>query len=58
MSTTKDQHPVQQLATDRPDPSLGERVRTWRPHRYQQDPDAFGGENGIEGVGELGVPVA
>src|ERR671930_214897 len=58
MSTTLDQHPVQQLTTHRPDPSLGECVRTWRPHRHQQDPDAFGGEDGIEGVGELRVPVA
>jgi hypothetical protein len=47
MSTTKDQHPVQQLTTDRPDPSLGERVRTWRPHRRPQGSDA------LRGVAEL-----
>src|SRR4029450_232229 len=47
MSTTKDQHPVQQLTTDRPDPSLGERVRTWAPHRRPQSSDA------LRGVAEL-----
>src|SRR4029453_18709944 len=47
MSTTKDQHPVQQLTTDRPDPSLGERVRTWCPHRRPQGSDALRGVAGL-----------
>lgn|GEM_PF-1689309 len=33
MAPTKQQHPVQQLTTDRADPPLGDRVRSWCPHR-------------------------
>src|SRR6266571_7493556 len=54
----QDQHPVQQLTTDRADPPLRERVRPRRPHRCAQDPDASGAEDRVEAVGELCVPVA
>ena len=49
---------VQQLTTDRADPPLGEGVRSRCPHWRPQDPDALGGEDRIEGVGDPGVPVA
>jgi len=40
MSSTEEQHPVQQRTTDRGAPPLGEGVR-WRcPHWRPQDPDA------------------
>jgi hypothetical protein len=58
MPSTHDEHPIQQLATDRADPSLGHRVRAWRPHRRPQDSDALGGQDGIEGGGEVGVAIA
>jgi hypothetical protein len=41
MSSTNDQHPVQQLTTDRADPSLGVGVRPWRPHRHAQRLDPW-----------------
>src|SRR6266540_1682815 len=58
MPSTHDEHPIKQLSTDRTDPSLGHRVRAWRPHRRRQGSDALGGEDGIEGGGEVGVAVA
>jgi hypothetical protein len=58
MPPTKQQHPVQQLTTDYADPPLGDRVRSWCPHPRPQDPDALGGEDRIERVGEPGVPIA
>ena len=58
MTPTPDQHPLQTLLPDRPHPALRERVRTWCPHRGLQGLDALPGEDGIEGVGELRVPVA
>lgn len=51
------QHPVQQLTTYRPDPPFGYRVAGWCLHGRWQDLDAVGGEDRIEGVGELRVPV-
>jgi len=33
-------------------------VRPWRPHRRPQDSDALGGEDGIEGGGELRILIA
>jgi hypothetical protein len=58
MPSTHDQHPVQQLTTHSADPPLRERVRPWCPHGCAEDPDALGVEDGIEGVGELRVPIA
>jgi hypothetical protein len=57
MWSTDDQHAVQQLMTDCADPSLSHRVRARRPRGRPQSPDALGSEDGIEGVGELRVPV-
>ncbi len=58
MSSAHGQHPIQQLTLYRPDPPFGYRVRAWRLHGRWQDSDAVGGEDRIEGVGELRVPVA
>src|SRR6266496_5956581 len=58
MPSTHDQHPVQQLTTHSAYPPLGVGVRPWCPHGCAEDPDALGGEDGIEGVGELRVPIA
>jgi hypothetical protein len=58
MPSSQDQHPVEQFTTYRADPAFGERVRSRRTHGRPQDPDALGGEDRIEGVGELRVPVA
>ncbi len=55
MSSAHGQHPVKQLPTDRTDPPFSDRV--WRLHGREQDPDALRGEDRIEGVGELRVPV-
>src|SRR5215218_6986000 len=57
MSSTHDQHPVQQLTTDRADPSLGDGVYTWRPHRRPQHLDPPGGQGRVERGGELPIPV-
>jgi hypothetical protein len=57
VATVDDQHPVEYLAADSADPSLGDRVGPRRPHRCAQDPDAFAGEHGIEDAGELAVAV-
>jgi hypothetical protein len=44
----EDQHPVEQLATDGADPSLGDRVRPKRPYRGARDAEGFAGEHGIK----------
>ncbi len=58
MTSTHDQHPVQQLTTHRAHPPLRVGVRPRRRHGRPQDPHAFRGENGIEGIGELRIPIA
>jgi hypothetical protein len=57
MVPVEDQYPIQQLAAEGADPAFGDRVRSGRPHRCTQDADAFAGEHGIEGAGELGIPI-
>ena len=52
------QHPVQALSAATGDPPFGDRVRPRCLHRCFDDPHADGGEYGVEGRGELGVPVA
>jgi hypothetical protein len=52
------QHPVQALAAGTGDPPFGDSVRPRRLDRCFDDPHADGGEYGVEGRGELGVPVA
>jgi hypothetical protein len=56
-AVTHDQRPVQQLTTHRANPPLRVGVRPRRPYRRRQGSDALRGEDGIEGVGELRVPV-
>jgi Integrase core domain len=56
--TSDDEHPVQALAADRTHPPLRVGIRPWRPHRRAQHVDALGCEDGVEGAGELGVPIA
>jgi hypothetical protein len=58
MAAVDDEHPVQQLAAHRADPSFGDRVRPRRSHRCAQNADALAGEHGVEGVGEFAVAVA
>ena len=58
VSFVVDQHPVGALGADAADEPFRVAVRPGRPGRDLDHVDAFGGEDGIEGVGELGVPVA
>jgi len=58
MPLTDDQHPIQQLTTDRADPSRRDRDRAWRPHERWQAPDAFRSEDHLERRGQLRIPVA
>jgi hypothetical protein len=58
MSLVIEQQPVGALLANTADESLGIAVRPRSPGRDLDDVDAFGGEEGVEGVGELGVPVA
>jgi hypothetical protein len=53
----EDQYPVERLAAEGADPSLGDRVRPGRLHRCAEDADALAGEHGIKDAGELGVAV-
>jgi hypothetical protein len=53
-----DQGVVEAFATQRADPALRDDVRPWRPHGGADDADVGGGEDRVEGGGELGVPVA
>jgi hypothetical protein len=56
-AVTHDQRPVQQLTTHRANPPLRVGVGPRRPYRRRQGSDALRGEDGIEGVSELRVPV-
>ena len=53
-----DQHPVGALGPDAADEPFGVAVRPGRPRWGLDDLDAFGGEHGVEGAGELRVSVA
>lgn len=57
VAPSEDEHPVQALASDGAQKSLGDGVRPRRPDRGLDDPDALSGEDGGEGSGELGVSV-
>jgi hypothetical protein len=48
-----DQQPVEKLPAQGADDPLADRVRSGRLRRAGQDPDALGGEHGVEGTGEL-----
>ena len=58
MAPVDDQEAVEEFAADRPDEALGDRVGSRCPHRCLDDLDVDGGEDGVEGGGELGVAVA
>jgi hypothetical protein len=57
VAAVDDQYSVEQFTADGADPSLGDRVRSGRPHWGAQDADAFAGEHGIEDAGERAIAV-
>jgi hypothetical protein len=58
MSAVHDQYPVENLSAYRADPSLSDPVRPRCAYRCAKDADDLAGEHGIEGAGELGVPIS
>ena len=58
LPTSEDQHPIQQLTSNGPHPSLRIGVRPWRPYRRDEHLDGLGREDSIERGGELGVAIA
>jgi hypothetical protein len=58
VSLVDDQGAVEEFAADRADEALGDRVRPWCPYRCLDDLDVDGGEDGVEGGGELAVSVS
>jgi hypothetical protein len=58
VSSTEDERPVQAFPPDGPHPALGEGVRPRGLERGKDRGDALGGEDRVEALGELGVPVA
>jgi hypothetical protein len=58
VAAVEDQEPVEAFSAGGADEALGDRVRAWRPDRRLDDSDVDGGEDGVEGRGELGVPVS
>ena len=57
VSLVDDQDAVEEFAADGADEAFGDGVGPRRPHRCLDDPDVDGGEDGVEGGGELGVAV-
>src|SRR5512132_713212 len=57
LSLADDQDPVEAVAPDRPDPALGERVRSRRAKRRADDLDCLASEDLVEGAAELAVAV-
>ena len=57
VASTPDQHPVQALLPNGPHPPLSEGVGVRRLDRRLDDSDAIGGEDIVEGAGELAVAV-
>jgi len=53
-----DEDPVEDLAAQAAHPAFHDRVRSGCLDWCLDDPDALGLEYGIEGTGELGIPVA
>ena len=58
MAAAEDEHPVEALAPEGADHALADGVGPGCPDRGLDDPDALGGEDGVEGSGELGVAIA
>jgi hypothetical protein len=57
MPLAGDQHLIEAFAAGAADPTFGDRVRARRLHGCFDEPDSGGREHGVEGRGELGVPV-
>lgn len=57
MAASEDQDPVEALATERPDHPFAARVGPWRANRGLHDSDPVGGEDLVEGPGELAVTI-
>ena len=53
VAPSQDEHPVQALAPDGADVSLGEGVGWRRPHGHLDDRDALRDQDGVEGRAEL-----
>jgi hypothetical protein len=53
MPLAENQHAVQELAAQRADQALADRVHPRRPDRAAQDPGAGGLEDGVERAGEV-----
>ena len=58
VTAAEDEHPVEALAPDGADDALADGVGTRCLDRGSDDPDGVGGEDGVEGGGELGVAIA
>ena len=54
----EDENPVQTLASDRANETLGNRVGAGRSNRRPNDRHSLGGQHPIEGGSELGVVAA
>jgi hypothetical protein len=57
VTAAEDEHPVEALAPDGADEALADGVRPRSLDRGLDDPDDVGGEDGVEGGGELGVAI-
>lgn len=58
VTAAEDEHPIEAIGPDGADHALTAGVRTRCPDGGGDDSRAVGGEDGVEGVGELGVAVA
>jgi hypothetical protein len=57
LPASQDQHPVQHLPPNGPDPPLRVGIRLRCPHRRAQHLDSLGGEDRVDRGGELRVPI-
>ncbi len=55
---SSDQEMIEAFTAEGADPALGDRVRPWCSNRGADGADVGAGEHGVEGGGEVGVPVA
>ena len=58
VTASEDERPIKTLAPDGAHHTLADGVRPRCPDRALYDPGALRGEDGAEGVGELGVAIA
>src|SRR4051812_26826787 len=58
VSLVEDQDSVEEFAPDGADEAFGDGVGPRRPYGRLDDRDVEGGEDGVEGGGELGVSIA